>query len=124
MLLTYDRTILSRAVLSTHKYKHRFKKLLACCCRYALTSLICNKGHFVSYSQYVNKRDFLDFFNYQQRTRRQNIKNLKTFSIKSNKPKIPKWFLILCLITPFTNWLIPLMLIGAFLKNNSRGRFI
>ena len=65
----------------TYKYKHLFKKLLVGFSRYYKKVLKCNKV-FISYAVYDNKVAFLDRFNFEQKVRRDNIKNIKEVGFK------------------------------------------
>ena len=111
-LVEYDRTILSRWFfkIRIYKFKYLFKKL-------SVLNSVSDKGAFLTYDKYNKKMAFLEQFNFQQKIRKENIKNINSFAVKRKKNKLLIFLIILCLITPFTNWLlIPLLIKGGFFK--------
>ena len=109
-LVEYDRTILSRWFfkIRIYKFKYLFKKL-------SVLNSVSDKGAFLTYDKYNKKMAFLEQFNFQQKIRKDNLKHLNIFT-ERKKFNLTRFLLILCLITPFTNWLIPFILLGGFIK--------
>ena len=62
---------------TTHKYIYLFKNVWGVFSRYLKDLFRCNKRGFLEYQEYKNKVAFLDYFYFQQNTRKQNIRNLE-----------------------------------------------
>ncbi len=110
---------------TTHKYRYLFKNVWGGFSRYLKDLIKCSKRGFMGYQEYKNKVAFLDEFYFQQNTRKQSIRNLKPvfyLGKRDNKWILAGLLIALCIITPFTNWAIPYILIrtkkGGFLKWN------
>ena len=101
---------------ATHKYKPLFKNVWGVFSRYVQDLIRCNKGVYLAYQDYNKKVVFLDAFYFQQNTRKQSIRNLKPvfyLSKQKNNHILTGVLIVLCLITPFTNWAIPYIIIKA-----------
>ena len=72
-LYNIDRWVL----FATHKYRYLFKNVWGVFSRYLKDLFRCSKGDFLGYQEYKNKVAFLDYFYFQQNTRKQSIRNLK-----------------------------------------------